>query len=631
MESYHKEKAELMKEYKFKIFDLSICHYYSAGEIPSKQFANATKAFASGIDKDKIIGFYDTTIAGSGKNGYIFTDDKMYYLELLSKPKKIWYEDIKSMEILHTEKKDCDRTLKLIMTDDTIIYMTSVILRKTPLKEFLEKIKEFDVKADRVNYTGKLQKNDNLGAEAAGRGIGHYKMVNNQFDEEKFHARQGHGFAAEEANTLYDKLTGHDAKVVGNDNVKNGADRLVDGVYIQSKYCATGSRCIKDCFEDGGKGKFRYIVDGKPMKIEVPSDKYEAAVEAMQEKIRRGQVNGVTDPAEAKNIVKKGHFTYEQAKNIAKAGKIESLTYDAVNGTIIAGEAFVMTSMLTLATSLWNGEDFDVAIKVAAYSGIKVGGTAFVISVLASQLLKAGLNSALVGGSEAIISVMGPKASAVLVNAFRNGSNIYGAAAMKSAAKLLRTNVITAGVTFAITSSVDIADIFRGRISGKQLFKNMVGTGASIGGGTAGWVVGAAIGSVVPVVGNIIGGIAGAIAGGIAANKVSDAAVGMFVEDDAEEMVKIIQDVFTDLASDYLLNNKEAEKIVDSLKEKLDGKILKNMFASSLRREFARELLTPLIEKEIEKREFITIPTDDEMTNALKCILEEIDNEESAD
>ena len=39
---------------------------------------------------------------------------------------------------------------------------------------------------------------------------------------------------------------------------------------------------------------------------------------------------------EAKNIVKKGHFTYEQAKNIAKAGTVESITYDAVNGAIIA-------------------------------------------------------------------------------------------------------------------------------------------------------------------------------------------------------------------------------------------------------------------------------------------------------
>ena len=64
------------------------------------------------------------------------------------------------------------------------------------------------------------------------------------YGEEKFHAIRGHGFAAERANTLYDRYTGHDARILGDDNAKNGADRLVDGVEIQSKYCKTGGKCI---------------------------------------------------------------------------------------------------------------------------------------------------------------------------------------------------------------------------------------------------------------------------------------------------------------------------------------------------------------------------------------------------
>lgn len=109
---------------------------------------------------------------------------------------------------------------------------------------------------------------------------------------------------------------------------------------------------------------------------------------------------------------------------------------------VVAGTAMGITAVITLATSIWNGEDFDNAIKLATYSGIKVSGTAFVTSVIAAQLSKAGLNSALVGSSEAIVSMMGPKASALLINGFReavgNTTKIYGAAAMKSAAKILR-------------------------------------------------------------------------------------------------------------------------------------------------------------------------------------------------
>lgn len=461
-------------------------------------------------------------------------------------------------------------------------------------------------------------------------------MVNNQYEEEKFHARQGHGFAAERANNLFDKMTGHDAKILGDDNAKNGADRWVDGVYIQSKYCATGSRCINECFEEGGKGNFRYMFEGKPMQIEVPSDKYEDALQAMEEKIRRGQVDGVSNPEEAKNIVRKGHFTYAQAKNIAKAGTVESLTYDAVNGMVIAGSALGITAVITLATSIWNGEDFDNAIKLATYSGIKVSGTAFVTSVIAAQLSKAGLNSALVGSSEAIVSMMGPKASALLINGFReavgNTTKIYGAAAMKSAAKILRGNIITSGVSFVLLTSVDVANIFRGRISGEQLFKNMVGTMATLGGGTGGWAAGAAVGSaILPGIGTVVGGIAGAIIGGSAAGTASNAVMGEFISDDADDMVKIIQEVFTDMASEYLLNNKEAEKSVDRLKDKLDGKTLKDMYASSDRKEFARNLLTPIIEKEVKQREVIHNLSSEQVISGIRSTLEEISDNYEGD
>lgn len=495
----------------------------------------------------------------------------------MEKPKKFWYDDIKTFSILNAHKKDCDRSLEITQYDGKKITISSPFLNKTPLKEFLEIMKGYDSSLGRTRQSVKGEKRDNIGAEISGLEVGAFQTVNNQYEEEKFHARQGHGFAAERANTLYDNLKGHDAKTVADDNEKNGADRIVDGVCIQPKYCTTGSRCINECFEEDGKGTFRYMIDRKPMQIEVPSDKYDEAMKTMKEKIRNGQVNGVTDPEEAKNIVKKGHFAYAQARNIAKAGTVESLTYDAANGVIIATSAFGVTAMITLATSVWNGEDFEDAVKRATYSGLKVGGTAFVTSVLAAQLSKAGVNSALVGSSESVVSMMGPEASAVLVNVFRTGDKpIYGAAAMKSAAKLLRGNVITAGS------------------------------------------------AILPGVGTVIGGIAGSLVGGVSAGKAANAVVGTFIEDDADEMVEIIQDVFTDMASEYLLSNKEAEKSVDKLSDKLDGKTLKDMFMSSDRKQFARNILTPIIEQETAKREIIHNLSTEQMMNSVKTVLEEI-------
>ncbi|WP_180858427.1 hypothetical protein [Ligilactobacillus salivarius] len=618
----NKTKIEIMKKYLPQMATGFAWHI--GGDISSKKIDNAIKKFASGLDPTTIIGFYDTSAMGNGKIGYIFTDEKVYYRETLEKPVKFWYNDIKSVEVIHSGKKDCNNELKISFYDNSSIIWTETFINKTPVCLFLQEIIEYDKKSrydseKALNYS----KSKNLDATTGGIFTGIYGQVNKLYDEERFHSKQGHGFAAERANNLYDRLKGHNAKIVGDDNIKNGADRIVDGVMIQSKYCRTGKDCINECFDK--ENHFRYMVDGKPMKIEVPSDKYDEAVQAMKERIRAGDIKGVTDPKEAENIVRKGHFTYDQAKNIAKFGKVASLTYDAVNGAIIASSAFGVTATITLATSLWNGEDFDKSLQLATYSGLKVSGTTFITTILTSQLSKAGLNSALVGSSETIVALMGPKASAILINAFRGGSNIYGAAAMKSAAKLLRGNAITAGVTVIVLSSIDIADIFRGRISGRQLFKNLTNTASTVAGGTGGWLGGAAIGStILPGVGTVVGGLIGSIAAGVVAGKTTDKVLGNFIEDDADEMVDIIEDEFKMLAQDYLLNQKEAEKSVDILKEKLDGKLLKDMFASSDRKKFARNLLIPIIENEIKKRRYINEVSNEQMVTGLKNVLEKI-------
>src|SRR5690606_2089523 len=127
---------------------------------------------------------------------------------------------------------------------------------------------------------------------------------------------------------------------------------------------------------------------------------------------------------------------------------------------------------------------------------------------------------------------------------------------MKSAGKMLRGNAITGAVSTVVLSSFDVANIYRGRISGSQLFKNVASTASTVAGGTAGWAggatVGAAIGSAIPIVGTAIGGVVGGIlgsfAGGAAAGKVSGAVLNEFIEDDANKMVKIVEKVFTQLA-----------------------------------------------------------------------------------
>lgn len=479
-----------------------------------------------------------------------------------------------------------------------------------------------------------MEEKDN-GQTTAGIIHGNVSNASTIYGEEKFHATRGHGFAAERANTLYDKLTGHDATILGDDNAKNGADRLVDGIKIQSKYCATGRDCIAECFEDG---KFRYINDdGSIMQIEVPYDKYDSAITAMEARIRRGEVQGITNPDEAKNIVRQGKFTYEQAKNIAKAGTVESIVYDAVNGTIIATSSFGISAVLSFATSIWNGDDTEIALKRATMDGLKVGGTTFLTAILAGQFTKAGLNSALVGGSEALVNILGTKGSAVLINAFRGGKNIYGAAAMKSASKLLRGNVITGIASIVVLSAGDVANIFRGRISKEQLFKNVANTTSSVVGGSAGMIggamIGASIGSFIPIIGStiggVVGGIAGAMSGGAVASNASNKILDNFIENDADKMIRILEEVFSDIANSYLLTQNEVDEVVEYIGTNITESDLRDMFASDNRKYYAQMLILPFVERKVENREKIHNLTQEKMQQGLKLLLEDIaDSEE---
>ena len=129
---------------------------------------------------------------------------------------------------------------------------------------------------------------------------------------------------------------------------------------------------------------------------------------------------------------------------------------------------------------------------------------------------------------------------------------------------------------------------------------------------------------VFPGFGTIVGGLIGSVIGGAAAGKATDTVLGSFIEDDADEMIRIIQKEFEDLAQDYLLNQKEAEKSVDKLSNILDGKMLKDMYASSDRSEYARNLLIPIIENEVKKRKYVGKVTNKQMVRSLKEVLEDI-------
>lgn len=438
-------------------------------------------------------------------------------------------------------------------------------------------------------------------------------------------AERGHGFAAEKANHLYDKATGKDAKIIGGDNAKNGADRLVDGIKIQTKYCSTGAKCVGEAFDNG---TYRYMDGGKPMQLEVPSDKYVDAVKAMQDRIAKGQVPGVDDPNMAETIVRKGHFTYEQARNIAKFGTVESITYDAVNGVVLAGTAMGLSTLISFAVGMWQGKTKTEALDAACFNGICVGGVTWISSILTAQIGRTSAESSLRVGTDWAVKQISPHVRDFLANAFRDGNNIYGAAATNHLSKLLRGNIASTIVISSLLSIDDFIALFSREISGQQAFKNICKTVSGAAGGSAGMWAGGAVGTaILPGIGTAVGAIGGAVLGGMGASTIAAKGLNSVIQDDSVEIGDLINRIFSSLAYDHLLNKDESDSALKYFKTLDMENIVKSIYSADDPADHARKIILPFIEREVYNRPPVFLPTKKKIKASLEKIIEGLEAE----
>lgn len=430
----------------------------------------------------------------------------------------------------------------------------------------------------------------------------------------KYASKNGHGFAAEDANALNEKLRGWKPEKVGRSNEKDGADRIVKGRMIQTKYYKSARETVNSAFSKE-TGIYRY----KNQVIEVPKDQYDEALLRMAEKIKEGKVPGTTDPRDAHKLIKKGDVTYQQAKNIAKAGNVDSLIFDVKSQTVAASSTAGISFIIQFAVGKWNGMTNKEALRFSVVSSLKTGAVALGTGVLVQQLLRTSFGRgfasfATVISKKAVNAAYQTGLGKTVIHKIATrllGKRITGAAAKNVITKAARSNIVT-GTAIAVVTTVP--DFFkamvRKRISWKQFAKNSTVNVAGLAGGIAG---GAALGSIVPVVGTVIGGIIGGIAGALGTKKALD----RIVKDDAEEMFEIAQEAIADLAMDYMLSEEEFERIAESIQEKVQPKWLETMYqigahsdtdARSTRYAFAYRELEPVFEDIVKSRPKITAP-----------------------
>ena len=395
----------------------------------------------------------------------------------------------------------------------------------------------------------------------------------------------GHGFAAEDYNALADKLSGFNVNSEGRDNKKDGADRIVDGTHIQVKYCATPQNTINAAFTENGAGGYRYFSnDGSPQILEVPADQYDKCLQIMENKIQEGKIKNIGSRS-AKDIVKKGNCTYEQAKNITRAGNIDSLTFDIKTGSVVALSSLGISFCVKLgisATTCKNIDDFKTAVQMSFLEGLQSGTITLSTSVFTTQVLKTEFGRKFVSFIHSackgkIDTIYGTSLGKEFIHDIAKGmwqKSLYGVSAKNTVTRLVRLNAVTNSVVFLITSIPDTYRfLIKETISRPQFIKNLIINASSITGASGGAILGLKLGKPGAIIGGMIGGSVGGY--------LSKTIMKKITKDDEEHMQELIKIAFLELANEFCMQSQtEFESAVRNIQidKVIDTNLLRAMY-----------------------------------------------------
>lgn len=330
---------------------------------------------------------------------------------------------------------------------------------------------------------------------------------------------------------MCEQICGHNVKVVGMDNAKNGADLIIDGKFVQVKCYRNSYSTLESCFDSNGQ--FRY----GGQEIMVPKDQYAEVVARMRQKIAKGKVPGVSDPAQAESIIRKGNITYDQSQRLRKAGTAESMVFDLASQAQVAGFLGGLSAAFVFVQAKRSGASTGKAVKEAGKEFGSTGAKVLSGGVATQQLLRtqvgrnasAAVTKVAKNGVEVAYKTQAGKAVIDKIAQGVGGKVASGSAARTVATKAIRGNVVTSAVMFAVDSIPDTYRLATGKMSGKEFAKSRATGAGGVAGGSAGYMAGMALGTAIcPGIGTAIGGIIGGVAGGIGGSSAVKKFISLF-------------------------------------------------------------------------------------------------------
>jgi len=522
----------------------------------------------------KLLLWYDN---GTGKQKKILPNEEMaQHLEyiLMTAIQLGWTHSVS--QVLNNFAVESDGDLESLV-DKADQDADRIIAIKNAASNANEKYDHNQVKSNATEFrAGAVNLNETLADEI---------VINQTAD--RFGGGQGHGHVGEQAGHVNDALKLRKAERLGGTHEKGGADRVVNGQPIQTKYYSTARGSV-DAFIKGD-----YASRGEI--LECPKDQYSKAVDIMRQKIAQGKVSGESNPQNAASHVKCGALTYQQSEiatksifdrhskiNIRENGKVvrdsngniktrevtfgEKLVYsvgtDLKTGAVAAMPVATVTAVWTFAVAEWSGADIKSALKMS------------LLGFAEPLIFGAGIYAF---SSQFAGSKMGKSLAVKFLG--RSGSQ-----------ELSQIGKVAGGtVIAAISYGPDTIDFLRGRISMNQLVKNVGVT-------TTGMLVGSVLGSSLGPIGAVVGGAVGSYA----SKKILD----QFSEDDSKKMIRIAKEEFIDTVISMPLFQDEFQEITTKIfMDKKSAGLYKEMYASGEARNYIDTVLRELMIDKFKKRD----------------------------
>ena len=559
--------------------------------------------FESDINKEDVYFFQPIRSAKFDdlrENGYMITNKGLRYC-IESDGKRyqnmVPFYRLKEVYIDENHKLVCKHIDSELITRETVIESKYI----TEFKRFFECIVESGINAIEsckgvwsvnVNENENVIEKDLLPRTSAGLGAERANEVWKKENKNYLNASQGGGYGAEYGNNTIDRLMGKDVVNAAQQldesgkQIKNGADRIVNDVEIQTKYYKTPRETVNAAFGPDGNAKYiRTDGTGKMMQIEVPRDQYQAAVDVMQEKMNEGKVPGVEPGEDARNYVKKGAMTYSAAQKVACAGTIEGLKIDFENGIVYSKSVAGISGLISFSMEYWKTGDTSKAAQAGVRTVVQVLGSAGLQAAIAGQIKREYfLNKQLNNPINTLANNISK----------RMGWNLQNV-----------SNNISTGV---ITFGPDIVRNIQGKISNEQLLKNISVTAA-----------GFAAGKLIKV---LQGGTPLSIAASVGATILVQAFLDNRIEDDTQKMYRVLKLVFLDEVMVLDLTSEEVQQVAElSIANKDLKKILPKMYQADNPEKFARKLVVDAIMSVMQRRCTITKEIENE---ALNIVLSEL-------